>query len=333
MKKLVLEDVKKISIQIGEIPKLDDVNNVLINIKACGICSSDYSRIYEKGAYKYPLILGHEFSGVVKDIYRNIKNIKKGDRVAVFPLKPCFKCDNCHQKLYAQCSSYGYYGSREDGGLQEFLAVPEWNIISIDNIPYDIAALIEPASVALHAIKKVNIENHDKILILGSGIIGILTGLLLREMGINNFYYVVRNHNKNEILRLFNFQSIDYSYKNNDFNIVFECVGSNESLENSIKFLKTKSTLVLVGNPESDMLIKRDVYWKILRMELNIIGIWNSYFPCEWQEVVKIMKLLNYSCLREMIQIVQDFNELLSTIDQKYQKKNLKLKIMWVNNE
>ena len=103
---------------------------VLMKVRACGICGSDIPRIFKKGTYHFPTIPGHEFAGEIVDA-DNKELI--GKRAAVFPLIPCRQCAACETGNYAQCSHYDYYGSRRDGGFAEYIAVKEWNLVFFDD--------------------------------------------------------------------------------------------------------------------------------------------------------------------------------------------------------
>ena len=107
MKAVQLEANKHLKISEISIPKVNP-DECLINIKVCGVCSSDIYRAFENGAYFYPLIMGHEISGQIIEIGEEIKNFKVGDSVSVFPLLPCFTCNSCKEKKYATCENYKY---------------------------------------------------------------------------------------------------------------------------------------------------------------------------------------------------------------------------------
>ena len=146
-------------------------DEVLVAVKCCGICGSDIPRVYTKGTYHFPTVIGHEFAGKV--VYDSKKELE-GKKVAVFPLLPCFACDSCKEGNYATCENYDYYGSRRNGGMSEYLAVKRWNLLTVpENVSYHEAAMCEPVSVARHAICKLNIQQGDRLLISGAGPIGI----------------------------------------------------------------------------------------------------------------------------------------------------------------
>ena len=176
MKACVLIEKNKLKYTEKPMPKLKETE-VLVKIKAVGICNSDFNRVYGDGAYHYPIILGHEIAGEIVKVGKNVTEEYLAKKVVVFPLLPCKKCANCIKGDYAQCINYNYFGSRCDGGFAEYLAVPIWNIkIFDDDIPFSSAALSEPAAVAWHALSKVVNSGHNNILIIGNGTIGIAIG-------------------------------------------------------------------------------------------------------------------------------------------------------------
>ena len=116
MNAYVLHDVNKIQLENVAKP-IPEKNEVLIQVKAVGICGSDIPRIYQTGAHVHPLIPGHEFSGVVVETGTDIDANWRGQRVGIFPLIPCKTCMPCMKKRYEMCRNYSYLGSRRDGGL------------------------------------------------------------------------------------------------------------------------------------------------------------------------------------------------------------------------
>ena len=111
MKAAVLYGIKDLRYESVPDPVAGE-NETLIKIMAAGICGSDISRVFDKGAYHYPIILGHEFAGVDE---------KTGRKAVIFPLLPCMKCAMCSIGEYVCCENYDYYGSRRDGGFAEYL--------------------------------------------------------------------------------------------------------------------------------------------------------------------------------------------------------------------
>ena len=285
MKALVLNDISDLRFEEVKVPQIKK-ECVLLHVKCCGICSSDIDRIFKNGTYHFPTIPGHEFSGEIVGVYdKNDKHLL-GKKASVFPLLPCNNCDACRIGEYAQCSHYNYFGSRCDGAFSEYLVVPKWNLVLFDTMDYDVAALCEPAAVALHATRRVKLAENKKVFVMGSGTIGLLIAMFARVQGskvyigarkkeaINyikslDFDYIDTNNFEEELKRKTNNQGFDY---------VFEAVGSNEAISNSILACNNFATVVLVGNPHENLQLEKNVYWKILRKQLTITGTWNSNY-------------------------------------------------------
>jgi L-iditol 2-dehydrogenase len=101
----------------------------------------DIGRVMHTGTYRFPTIPGHEFAGVAEEVGAGVTSIRKGDRVAVAPLMPCFDCRSCHRGNYSLCDTYNFLGSRTDGGFAEYVKAPARNLVKFpDNIDFREAA-------------------------------------------------------------------------------------------------------------------------------------------------------------------------------------------------
>ncbi len=159
MKAWVLHNINDLRYESVDKPQLSD-QEVLVAVKAAGICGSDIPRIYQTGAHRQPLILGHEFSGVVEKIGAGVEPFWEGKRVGIFPLIPCGSCLPCSRQQYEMCRSYSYLGSRRDGGFAQYAVVPKENLISLpDGVTYEEAAMLEPMAVAVHAMRRIMYHN------------------------------------------------------------------------------------------------------------------------------------------------------------------------------
>lgn len=297
MKACVLENIGKLVYK--EVTKpVPQKGEVLVKIKACGICSSDVDRVFKTGTYHFPTIPGHEFAGEVVDVGQVASNQYIGKNVAVFPLVPCMECDNCKKELFQRCDNYSYFGSRCDGAFAEYIAVPEWNLLVLeDDMDCRLAAMCEPASVAWHSIQRGKVTKSDNVLIVGTGTIGILTAIWAREIGAKKV--TVAGRSKEKLLFIEGLGDIhtlnlkEKDWLSQDYDIVFECVGQPETVETSICMAEKGGRIVLVGNPSSNMLLDKNIYWKILRNELTILGTWNSSYGSiinDWKDVLKYMQ-------------------------------------------
>lgn len=266
---------------------------VLVKVKAVGICGSDIPRIYHTGAHKHPLIPGHEFSGIVTEVGEGVRKEWLNQNVGVFPLIPCGKCRCCQNKQYEMCDNYDYLGSRSDGGFAEYVVVPEWNLIGLpENISYEAAAMLEPMAVCVHAIRKGMPQKDDVVVVCGLGTIGQLLTMFLMEMGIEKILVVGNKEFQKEIAIQQGIPEEDYCNSKiedvehwimektagNGANVFFECVGKNETLVYGLRCAAPMAKIVTVGNPYSDVFLDKNDYWRILRKQLQIVGTWNSSF-------------------------------------------------------
>lgn len=297
MKAWVLHNVDDIRFEEVDRPHPAD-KEVIVAVKAAGICGSDIPRIYQTGAHVHPLIPGHEFSGQVVELGRNVNQKWLGRRVGIFPLIPCTSCAQCQKQHYELCRSYSYLGSRRDGGFAEFVAVPEWNLIALpDNVTYEQAAMMEPMAVAVHAMRSALLKDTDRnktIAVCGLGTIGMLLVLFLKEAGFSNIFVLGNKDFQREMAAEIGVEEQDIDLnkkvkklkrewlmsktKGAGVDVFFECVGKNETIVDAVCCTAPNGMVQLVGNPASDMHFEKDTYWKILRDQLTVKGSWNSSF-------------------------------------------------------
>ena len=302
MKKLLLIKNKKLNLIETKIPKISS-DECLIKVSFCGICSSDIPRIYEQQSYYYPIALGHEISGKVIKVGNKSKSFKIDDKVSVYPLIPCRKCEQCKQREYNKCKKYRYYGSRNDGGYSEYLNVKKWNLFKIQKkLDLRDAALLEPLSVCCHAINKVikkvgiNYIKKKSILIIGSGFLGILIAQILKkEYNNSNITIIDKNLKKLKIAKKYSKKIylekniIKNNRLNDYFNLVIETSGASSSFNSSIKFIKNNGVLLWMGNITENLNIPKKMVSSILRKEATILGSWNSNYE-DWNFAQKLIK-------------------------------------------
>ena len=265
----------------------------LVRVLAAGICSSDIPRIFEKGTYHFPTIPGHEFSGLVEAAADGSGRQWIGRRVGIFPLIPCKNCPSCRKGQYETCSNYDYIGSRRDGAFAEFTAVPVWNLIALPETVSDIqGALLEPAAVALHAVKRAEISPGDDMCVIGTGAIGLLAGQWAKIFGAGRVVIKGRGEAKRQIVQRCGLEYAADSRTGEEFGRVIEAVGSAQALEESLSLTAPGGKLVLMGNPDGPRTLSQDLYWRILRKQLTLTGTWNSSYGGEnsdWAAAVQAM--------------------------------------------
>lgn len=153
------------------VPKRDEV---LIEVKAVGICGTDAHLYLGDYANPYPTIPGHEFSGIVAAVGENVKNFKLGQRVACDPNIYCESCDNCKQNKQNYCLDYKGLGNHVPGAFQQYMVINERCVYDIGNLSFTEASFIEPLACVLHGHDIVRPHFGEKVLILGAGPIGLM---------------------------------------------------------------------------------------------------------------------------------------------------------------
>lgn len=290
MKACVLHEINGLKFQDYPIPEIKS-GEVLLKVKACGICGSDIPRIFKNGTYHFPTIPGHEFAGeVVKVGDEKDKNLL-GLHAAVFPLIPCKQCSSCKKEIYETCKSYDYLGSRSDGAYAEFVRVPVWNLVPIpQTLSFEEAAMSEPAAVALHALNKVKENMGETVAIFGTGTIGIIIAQWVRSFGAKKILLIGTDNKNRELLKKLGFNNFFSVFQGDPVkwvmeqtngegaDVTIEVAGVQETVANCLESASLGGKVIFVGNPGGDFVFPQKIYWQILRKQLSIYGTWNSSY-------------------------------------------------------
>jgi L-iditol 2-dehydrogenase len=308
MKSARLHAIKDFRVDEVKIP-IPTGEQLLLKVGACGICGSDIPRIFELGTskQKYPLALGHEFGGTIVAVGEKADQSLIGKRGAIFPCIPCRKCSSCVSGDYAMCLDYDYLGSRSDGGFAEYCLIPSaWHFVEASNpeTSSEALAMVEPCTVAQHAVRRSNLKAGYSVIIFGAGPIGIMTARWAKIFGADPVVLVDVVDEKVEFARgrgqiVLNGITQDIVSEFKKLNggrladIVIEGTGTSAALNQAIDCVKTFGTIAMLGNPHKDTTIKLLQHSSILRKEINLAGVWNSHYSDtplnEWKYTVRMM--------------------------------------------
>lgn len=281
MKAAIWTEENSIVLEEREIPEINE-NEVLIKVAYTGICGSDFTVLHGKHiSAKPPIILGHEFSGVIEKSLS--PDFQKGDRVVVEPLISCGKCRACIYGLNHVCTNLQLIGIHKNGSFAAFVKAHRNNVFRIPkNIDLMEATLVEPLSVAVHSINMSGIKFGDNVLITGAGVIGIFCGIAALSCGANNVIITDLSKFRLDIAKKFGLITFNPT-KDGDFlnfinkltdkngvDIVFECTGSPNIIEFSLQCLAIRGTLVQVGISKKP--IEAD-FRSVAYKEHKIIGV------------------------------------------------------------
>ena len=189
MKAAVLHAPKDLRIEEVEMPTAG-VGEVVVKVKATGVCPTDLRKYMGASEVREPIILGHEFSGNIYDVGEGVLGLRKGDRVTVNPFLYCFGCRYCRLGRFNLCSNLGALGGaaelgrRLNGSFAEYVKVPAESVYVVGpEVPYEEAALTEPLASCLNGILMCNMKPGDTVVIIGAGPIGLMHLQLARLFG------------------------------------------------------------------------------------------------------------------------------------------------------
>lgn len=343
----VLHAVGDLRVQDVPDPK-PKAGEVLLRIRACGICGSDVHRVLTEGTYSFPTIPGHEFAGEVIETGEGVDASLVGKKAAVFPLIPCRKCECCQIGQYAQCTSYDYFGSRRDGGFAEYLSVPVWNLVLVpEDFSYEEAAMLEPACVSLHGLKQVSINLGDNVAVFGAGPIGLMTALFARAWGADKVMLIDIDDAKLDFAKkqgfdlVFNNRGADASAwvkeqtDGRGADVCVESAGVSATLDLCLLSAKPFSKILALGSTTTEMRISAKAYGMLLRKQLKIFGTWNSFYANlprnEWKLAIREIETGRVN-LKPLVTHRYPLEAGIEPIKMMHDRKEFFNKIMFIND-
>ncbi|MFD2618641.1 zinc-dependent alcohol dehydrogenase family protein [Terrilactibacillus laevilacticus] len=293
MKALVLTGIEQLEIQaIPEQPLKE--NEVKIEMKYAGICGTDkhlYNGLPGSAKAEPPIILGHENSGVITELGPSVKShLKIGDRVAIDPNISCGFCSFCHDNKPHLCENMEAIGVTRNGGMAEYVNVPETNVYKIpDNLSFKEAAMAEPVSCMLHAINQIDIKSHYTALVVGDGFLGQLFIKYLANHGLKKVDVSNRNPKKINLLKKIGATTVlnpEETEHNEKYDIVIECVGVTKTQERAIASAKRGGQVLMFGVGAPENIIQINPY-EIFFSELTIKGAFIN--PHSMNEAIHVL--------------------------------------------
>jgi L-iditol 2-dehydrogenase len=290
MEAAVMDRPLSINIEKVSVPEPKD-DEVLVKVHCIGICGSDV-HYYEHGKIgryevKEPIILGHELSGVVAEVGKDVTNVSVGDRVAVEPGVTCGRCQYCKSGRYNLCPDVVFMATPPvDGAWAEYISIRSDFLFKLpDDISFEEGALLEPLSVGIHAMKRGKVGPGDRIFISGLGPIGLLTIEAATMFGVTEIYasdvVPLRREKALEMGATAVFDPTKTNIKaelGDGVNVVVETSGNQHAISETVKIVNRGGRVVLVGLPVVNN-IPLDVP-HVIDSEIDIVGIFryaNTY--------------------------------------------------------
>ncbi len=289
---------------------------VLVRVRACGICGSDLARLRDPHEKWNRVVLGHECSGLVEAFGPPVRGadgppLELGQRVALLPLRPDFTCRFCRRGAYSLCDSYGFFGSRQDGGLAEYLLVPAENLLPLpEEVDDETGALLEPLSVATEACLLGGLraggepvmaccpgdgQGADRflteapsVLVMGAGTIGLLAVQVALALGAAPVLACDVLPERLDLAAALGAQpllggsgsvaeQVRAQTEGQGVAVCLECSGHHAAFAPVLESLAKGGTVVLVGTGPGEVVLTGKQREQICRRRLTVRGQWMSY--------------------------------------------------------
>jgi L-iditol 2-dehydrogenase len=296
---------------------------VIIEVKRIGVCGSDIHVYHGLHPYTpYPVVQGHEVSGVIAEVDGGVKGLAPGDRVVFMPQVTCGECYPCRHGMYHICDHLKVMGFQTSGAAQEYFPVPAEMVLKLpEHVTLDEAAMVEPVSVAVHVLGRAGSVAGQKVLVLGAGTIGNLVGQVAQAMGAEVMITDVSDYKLEKaracgLVNAFNptrqdlGQAILDTFGPDKADLIFECVGVQPTITQAVELARKGSTIVVVGvfgkKPEVDLGLVQD-------RELSLVGTL-MYQKRDYERAIELVaggKL----CLGQMITHRFDFKDYLAAYE------------------
>ncbi|AEV30923.1 theronine dehydrogenase-like Zn-dependent dehydrogenase [Sphaerochaeta pleomorpha str. Grapes] len=298
MKAIYINRAKDVSIREIEKP-VPKEGEALLKVLYGGICGSDLGSYRGTFAYfSYPRVPGHELAAQIEEIGPNEYGLEKGMVVTCNPYFNCGTCYSCQRGLVNACTDNQTMGVQREGGFSEYITMPIERIIDGKGLDAKTLVLIEPFCIGYHGVKRAQVGPKDKVLIVGSGTIGVLTAVAAKAVGAEVYISDIAPK-KLEYAMQFGIdgtllndsaehleQQVHAITGGNGFDVAIECVGLPSTFQNCIDSVAFGGRVVLVGVGKQNLDFN---FTAIQKKELNIFGSRNA-LTSDFKELIAIVK-------------------------------------------
>jgi L-iditol 2-dehydrogenase len=275
MKAVFVKGHSAVSVDDVKVPEMASAGDVLVKMRACGLCGSDLEKIY--GEYGMASgRLGHEPAGEVVAVGKSVKGFAPGDRVFIHHHVACYSCHYCKHGDHTMCPSYQTSNISPCGLAEQFL-VPEWNVsrgglIKLpDNVSYDEASLIEPLACCIRAWNKCNFQKGDDVAVIGAGPAGLMHVLLAQAYGARRVFVVDINDFRLKFAKKYGVEAfnsisdqdiaskIKSATEGRGVDVCVVATGNMKALLQSFELTRKGGNIMLFGVPPKGSLMSYDI--------------------------------------------------------------------------
>lgn len=290
MKAAVLRGPEIIATETIPDPVVPD-NGIIIRVRACGVCGSDL-HVYKSGE-EAGTIFGHEFSGDVAEVGKNVTGIEVGERVTAVGFRPCETCFWCGQGKFHRCSDMALTGYQLPGAMAEYVsiptAIPGQTVFKLpDEMTYEDGASVEPLSISLFSVKRGMPKATDTVAVLGLGVIGLNAIYALKAMEVSRILASGRRSPRLEAAKTCGadlvvdaaqedaLTAIMKATGNMGVDSVVECAGSPQTFDQAVDMVKGRGSVLLVGIFEEPLIWNPE---KVIAKNISLVGCLGGNFP------------------------------------------------------
>ncbi|MBJ7552666.1 alcohol dehydrogenase catalytic domain-containing protein [Marinomonas ostreistagni] len=298
----------------------------LVKTSACGLCHTDIEIL--KGNYgedAYPVVPGHEYSGIVVEVNAKSDRVKVGNQVIVDPNIACGSCRSCEQGLTNLCENLEAYGVTQNGGFGEYSIVKVENLHPIENLDMRVAALAEPMACVLNALGIANLSKTQNALIYGAGPMGLMLGIALFARGITDVTVVDINQERASFASKLGFTAVCDSNELQTYDLTVDATGIPAVAESLISFTNSGGNIIFYGVCPKDAKISLSPF-EVFRRQITIVGSHslNKNIP----ESIEVLKHQETK-LKQLITEVNSLSDVNDTITGT-SKTGMKLQMVYI---
>ena len=277
MESIVIQKPKEIRLTERAMPE-PGPGEILIKVMASGICGTDIHIFNGEYLGAYPVIPGHEFSGIVVSSGNLVKRFKTGDRVAVEPNIACDNCAHCLNNRQNFCLNWQAIGVTLPGGMEQYVSVPEKAVFSIGDLPFDQGAFVEPLSCVVHGVERARLRLADQVALFGAGPIGDLILQMLHLQGAARITVLESNPGRAELARELGADLVFNRLEDlqpNMYDVVIDATGVIALMNRAIDYVRSGGTVLLFGVPPSGKNLEMEAF-KIFQKGLTLLSSYTS---------------------------------------------------------
>ena len=266
----------------GSDPPEPEKGEVVVKVHECGICGSDLKMWAGTHAFmRPPIVMGHEVVGTIVDVGADV-TLAAGTSVTVFPPIGCSRCFHCRNGREQLCESMEFVGGQRPGGLSDYLVAPATHVLEIPKrVAQELRVLIEPLSVAVHGVERGSPQQGERCAVIGAGAIGLFTALVLQARGLDDVVVVEPLQHRRALAEAAGFRTIDptsveieaairTNIRAEGADVVFECVGSQQTIAAALSATRKGGRAVVVGNAPQQLLVDGLV---LQRGDRTLVGV------------------------------------------------------------